>query len=88
MNVVAQWNIVRTSYETGPYVITSVFGPCSCATMFSDEPREPHYHMECERADTGEGGFGLNGYRLDGTSVSSGDTLELIGSTVGQLSFL
>ncbi|MCX7660866.1 MAG: hypothetical protein N2040_09995, partial [Caldimonas manganoxidans] len=48
-----------------------------------DSPSEPHYHLTCHSDRTNAGRPGLvwlNGYRLDGTNVWSGDRLEVLGS--------
>lgn len=77
--------IVRTSYGTGPYVITELSGPCSCNC--SDErphSTEPHYHIECQLVDRSRRGpYWLNGYRLDGTNVWSRDRLAFEGLAPG-----
>lgn len=91
--VVQPLNVVRTNYGTGPYIIETVDGPCTCAEYLrhidgDDSPSEPHFHLTCRLAPGAIGGGGnywLNGYRLDGTSVWSNDRLELVGAAAGQL---
>lgn len=94
MRVVQLLNIVTTNYDTGPYVITEVDGPCRCPeyvrSLNGDEsPSEPHYHLTCRRAEQPERGeYWLDGYRLDGTSVWNNDRLILTGQARGQLELL
>jgi hypothetical protein len=77
--------IVVTNYGTGPYLIERILGP-STEPLFSDtlagikRHREPYYYFECRDLDA-DGQIRkrdhayLNGYRLDGTHVSSGDVI-------------
>lgn len=76
--------IVSTNYNTGPYVIREVSGPCTCpeylASLGPNAPRsEPHYHLTVEDLDPPKGKRDirswLNGYRPDGTNVWSKDRL-------------
>ncbi|MFC3331667.1 hypothetical protein GGR41_000516 [Paenalcaligenes hominis] len=92
--VVAVGNIVSTSYSTGPYVITRITGPHTTPS-FLDEisgnnvPSEPHYNVTCQLVDQPKrGDHYLNGYRLDGTNVWSGDCLVLQGAAAGQIELL
>jgi hypothetical protein len=84
-------DVVRTSYGTGPYLITEIEGPCTCAAYLrhldgDESPSEPHYHLTCEMVDEPrKGSYWLNGYRLDGTSVWSGDRVEKVGAASKQL---
>lgn len=72
---------VRTNYDTGPYVVRRITGPCRCpsyvARINGDEtPSEPHYHIAASQAPfTKFAPFFLNGYREDGTNVWSDDRL-------------
>lgn len=82
--------LVRTSYGTGPYVVTRVSGPCTCPeyvrSLDGDQtPSEPHYHLECRdaaapsrRRGSDSGPSYLNGYRPDGSNVWRRDRLELV----------
>lgn len=79
MGIVEVGVTVRTSYGSGPYVVTKVHGPCRCASYLSElndlhpQPSPSHYHLSCEK--DGEGGFLLNGYTLEGKSVWCADQL-------------
>ncbi|MFM0357964.1 hypothetical protein PQR12_31120 [Paraburkholderia nemoris] len=70
---------VRTTYDTGPYIVKSLSGPCTCASYLDhingcDRPSKAHFHMEV--ADlSGRAGYYLNGYTLDGRSVWGNDRL-------------
>lgn len=84
MNIVHRGNIVRTNYNTGPFLIIDVDGPCTCPEYLAhingnDTPSEPHYHMTCTKPD-GTDRFWLNGYRLNGTCVWNGDRVVLVGT--------
>lgn len=84
-------DVVRTSYDTGPYLITEIEGPCTCADFLrhlngDESPSEPHYHLTCEIAgEPRKGSYWLNGYRLDGTSVWSCDRVTQVGAASKQL---
>jgi hypothetical protein len=76
--------IVSTNYNTGPFVIREVSGPCTCPEYLASlgrnaPPSEPHYHLTVEDANPPPGKRDnrawLNGYRLDGTNVWSRDRL-------------
>lgn len=76
--------IVSTNYNTGPYIIREVSGPCTCPEYLASlggkaPPSEPHYHLVVEDANPPKGKRDtrswLNGYRPDGTSVWSKDRL-------------
>lgn len=76
--------IVSTSYNTGPFVIREVSGPCTCPEYLASlgrnaPPSEPHYHLVVDDANPPKGKRDirswLNGYRPDGTSVWSKDRL-------------
>ena len=78
--VVTAGHYVKTSYGTGHYLITDIQGPCNCTEFIahlsgSNAPSESHFHITVE-GQTGTSW--LNGYRLDGTSVWSSDTLEKV----------
>ncbi|CAG9255848.1 conserved hypothetical protein [Paraburkholderia caribensis] len=70
---------VRTSYNTGPYTVLSLSGPCTCPGYVrslngDNRPSRPHWHMEV--ADLkGKRDFYLGGYALDGRSVWCEDRL-------------
>ena len=91
MNILRPLNIVRTNYESGPYVITEVTGPCTCPEYLrhldgDDTPSEPHFHLTCRMHGQPErGDYWLNGYREDGTNVWSDDRIEVVGEAAGQL---
>lgn len=78
---IAEGIVVRTNYNTGPYVIKHISGPCTCTEYVasldgSKKPSEPHYHLTVRDVDkTRKGDSWLNGYRLDGTNVWSKDQL-------------
>lgn len=76
--------IVHTNYNTGPYIIRQITGPCTCpeyvASLGKDAPRsEPHYHLTVHEAEPPKGKRDitswLNGYRPDGANVWSKDRL-------------
>ena len=62
--------IVKTSYGTGPYVITKIIRDCTCEgyidflNMGKDAPKsKPHVHLECEEPQSkNHSKFYLNGY--------------------------
>lgn len=79
-----QGDIVRTSYNTGPYVIKRIFGPCTCESYLGSLERlvkrvpresEAHFHLTCAPVGGYRGECYLNGYRPDGTNVWSSDRL-------------
>jgi hypothetical protein len=85
--MIALNQVVRTSYGTGPYRITHVSEPCTCAEYLrsingDDSPSEPHHHITCTPID-GKGDCWLNGYRADGTSVWRDDRLVFDGVAQG-----
>lgn len=81
--------IVKTSYNTGPYRITGVSELCDCAKfldVIANHPERrsrPHYHLTCTRVPTEpdkynikrQGGYYLNGYDEFGQSVWCDDYL-------------
>jgi len=82
--------VVTTNYDTGPYRITKIVGPCRCpeyvkALNGDRSPSDPHFHLTCvwaggpndHRAD--KGNYWLNGYRIDGTSAWNDDRLTFHG---------
>jgi hypothetical protein len=79
-------DLVKTSHGTGPYVIKSVYGPCTCASyvdtinMCNPPASESHFHIACAHPDGKGGDYCLNGYRADGTSVWSSDRLIFDGA--------
>lgn len=91
MNAIGINQVVRTSYGTGPYRITQVEGPCTCAEYVAhlngdDTPSEPHFHLTCVWGGwLRDGGreYWLNGYRADGTSVWNDDRLLFDGVAAG-----
>lgn len=79
--------LIRANYRTGPYVVTKVNGPCTCAEYLrmiegDDTPSEPHYHLVLRDADNPSKKAPerwLNGYRPDGTNVwRDGDRIMLV----------
>lgn len=82
---------VGTNYGTGPYLVTSITGPCDCPKYLEQinlgdaAPKsEPHYHLIC-RAEGDKKDSYLNGYRLDGTSVWGEDRLVRADAPESQL---
>jgi len=88
--------IVRTSYNTGPYRIVRATGPHTSPSYLDsingiDRPSEPHFCLVCvwagpvfERAARkSKEEYYLNGYRLDGTSVWGDDFLIFESVTAG-----
>lgn len=82
--------IIRTSYDTGPYVIIALDGPCTCPSYLDhinghDHPSEPHWHITCKLHGVAEDrkDYWLNGYRPDGTCVWSRDHLIFEGPARG-----
>lgn len=82
--------IVRTNYNTGPYQVSEIEGPCTCPeyvrNLDGDEtPSEPHYHLTCIGMVGHEKGktYWLNGHRPDGSSVWSNDRLIFDGVAPG-----
>ena len=74
-----------------PYKIEYIDGPCKCPDPCTDieigDPpeSETHYHLALSRFDAlrysaqeSSGGYGLAGFRLDGSSVWNGDRIEII----------
>lgn len=89
---------VRKSGDNGPYRITKVSGPCTCAHiliqinhMGEKLPEfEPHFHMTCIWEGPKFPGSKhrydadyLNYYREDGTNVFSDDVLFFEGMAQG-----
>jgi len=77
-------DVVRTSYDTGPYKIVEIHGPCTCCDDLEEQKREPHYHLVCEWAghrvkDHRYGHYYLNNYRADGTNTNNDDHLIVEG---------
>lgn len=71
--------IVRTSYNTGPFRIVEISEICTCAEYVreldgDDSPSEPHYHLTCVGVNNKKT-YWLNGHRADGTSVWDDDYL-------------
>ena len=78
--------IVRTSYDTGPYRIVGLSEPCTCPHYLhqiegDDTPSETHYHLTCVDLNGREAWLG--GYRADGTNVWSDDQLIFDGIEAG-----
>ena len=71
---------IKTSYGTGPYIVESISSVCNCPPPLSeietDEPivSKDHFHYSLIDEE-GKGGFGLNGYDIEGKSVWSSDFL-------------
>lgn len=81
--------IVRTSYGTGPYRITSFSGPITEPEYLrhidgDDSPSEEHYNITCAALDGRGGEYYLNGYRPDGTNVWTDDRLLFEGICPGK----
>jgi hypothetical protein len=75
-------SVIATSYNTGPYRVEKMDGPCTCSPWGESKAgeSEAHYHLELRKVDDRKAGlFGLNGYRLDGTNVWSRDRLSFHG---------
>ena len=74
---------VRTSYCTGPYIVTDVTEDCTCPSfldsldMGDEAPASrPHYHLTCRKQDERKGSkYFLNGYDDNLRSVWGGDYL-------------
>lgn len=77
--------IIRTNYNTYPYVIEDVSGECTCPsfldTLNYDSKRleppksNPHCHMECHKVgDKHDKGY-LGGYDENGNSVWCSDRI-------------
>lgn len=75
---------VRTSYNSGPYVIIQVFEGCTCPSFVDSlnlgdkAPKSrPHVHLICKRLDPryGKGDYFLNGYDENLKSVWNDDYL-------------
>ena len=75
---------IRTSYGSGPYVVTQVKENCTCpkfldACNFGDKApwSRPHVHLLCKKLDPamGSGNFILNGYDENLNSVWGNDYL-------------
>lgn len=77
-------DIVKTSYDTGPYEIVKISGPCRCAPfgwvinhMSEEDPEdwEEHWHLECTWAGPRAPGhaytehYYLNGYGVHDTEI-------------------
>jgi hypothetical protein len=86
-------DIIRTNYETGPYLVKSVVGPCTCPSFQdvinnnSEKLSKPHYHITCSK--DGKGTYHLGGYALDENgkikSVWSDDEIYVEGNVTTQL---
>lgn len=75
---------VSTNYNTGPFIIREISGPCTCPEHLASlgrnaPPSEPHYHLVVDEANPPpakrDRRAWLNGYRPDGTNVWSDDRL-------------
>ena len=73
--------VVRTSYNTGPYVVTDFTEGCTCPTFLDSlelgdkaPPSKPHYHIVC-RGNGERGNSYLNGYDENLNSVWNKDRL-------------
>ena len=74
--------VVRTSYNTGPFIVTDIKENCTCPnfmdfiTLFDRAPSSrPHYHLRCKELHKKSGFYWLNGYDENLNSVWSGDHL-------------
>lgn len=79
--IVSVGSRVITNYNTGPYLITGIDGPCECALEEGTSKSEPHYHITCN-SDNGLRAW-LNGYRLNGKSVCCEDEILRITERAG-----
>jgi hypothetical protein len=80
-------DIVRTSYGTGPFLVTRVLRDCTCAHFVNringnDTPLPRHIHIECDDMN-GKSGYGL-GYYDDSTNPARSvykldDYVEVVG---------
>lgn len=93
MDIVQAGNIVTTSYNTAPYLITDVFGPCACPSVLDEingtaSCSEPHFHLTLTGlVGHNKGGrYYLNGFRQDGSSVWT-DCVILLAKAGEQMSF-
>ena len=82
--------VVRTSYNTGPYRIVQISSECTCPSFLDNInsltpcESEPHFHLTVTDVEPTRRGYSyLNGYRKDGTSVWSDDFLIFDGLTEG-----
>ncbi|MFM0243841.1 hypothetical protein [Paraburkholderia sediminicola] len=73
---------VRTNYNTGPYVVKKLTGPCTCVEYHDhingrERPSKPHFHMVVRLIEGRRDSYDhyLNGYTLDGHSVWGNDCL-------------
>lgn len=73
--------IVRTSYNTGPYEVTSFTDGCTCPsfhdaiTLCAEAPlSKPHCHIRCKKVGE-RGDYYLNGYDENFNSVWGNDRL-------------
>jgi len=60
-------DIIKTSYDTGPYEVLEILRGCTCADYIDtlnghQIPREPHMHFTCHGVKDGRKGYYLNGY--------------------------
>jgi len=70
-------DIVRTSYDSGPYEVVKISGPCTCPPYLSEiagesAPSEPHYHLRCRGLAAHHGKnalYHLGGYRMTGGHI-------------------
>ena len=86
--------VVRTSYGTGPYEITSIYGPSTepgfLATMHGDTtPSKPHFCFTLKSTNPRvRGEFYLNGYDENGNSVWSNDRIIVCHEETAMLSLI
>ena len=85
--------IVRTSYGTGPYIITSVYGPSTEPSFLSSlngitTPSKPHFCLTVRPVGVkSSSDCYLNGYDEDGNSVWNSDCLIFCAEETLLLSF-
>jgi hypothetical protein len=84
--------VIKTSYDTGPYVVEKIIGPCTCPSYLSElnqtkenpaNPSKEHYHFVVKDAEgNSKSNSYLNGYHeVNGRilSVWSNDEILILG---------
>jgi hypothetical protein len=64
--MISPGDIVKTSYGTGPFLVTRVIRNCTCVhihdrTNGNDIPLPRHIHIDCDDMN-GKSGYGINYY--------------------------
>lgn len=87
--------IVRTSYNTGPYVVIDITKGCTCSSfmdsinMKNPPNSRPHYHLVCRSLDkTDRSRYYLNGYDENLNSVWNNDRLIICEEETTMLNLL